>query len=151
MARDGFSHGRFLVEHVIRPMINLYKITPLAVGDTPAGGPIAYADEQETQELFNARSIFDIGSARYDVIDGQGGSDRRHGGFLRKVAVPFDLQAHQPEGREVTVAQESSLPLAVARWIVERYVLDIAGDQERVLDRRQAIALAIGLDALQNH
>jgi hypothetical protein len=72
MARDGFSHGRFLVEHVIRPMINLYKITPLAVGDTPAGGPIAYADEQETQELFNARSIFDIGSARYDVIDGQG-------------------------------------------------------------------------------
>jgi hypothetical protein len=65
--------------------------------------------------------------------------------------VPFDLQAHQPEGREVTVAQESSLPLAVARWIVERYVLDIAGDQERVLDRRQAIALAIGLDALQNH
>ena len=32
----------------------------------------------------------------------------------------------------------------------DRYVLDLAGDPEHKLDRRLAIALAIGLDALQN-
>jgi hypothetical protein len=79
---DGFSHDRFLVDQLIRPVANLYRVTPLAVGETPAGGPIAfvrqkklalkedirfYADEQETQELFRikARSLFDIGGARY--------------------------------------------------------------------------------------
>ena len=32
----------------------------------------------------------------------------------------------------------------------DRYVLDLSGDHDRRLDRRMAIALAIGLDALQN-
>jgi uncharacterized protein YxjI len=32
----------------------------------------------------------------------------------------------------------------------DRYVLDLSGDTERALDRRLAIALAIGLDTLQN-
>ena len=32
----------------------------------------------------------------------------------------------------------------------DRYVLDLSGDHERRLDRRVAIALAIGLDTLQN-
>ncbi len=32
----------------------------------------------------------------------------------------------------------------------DRYVLDLAGDHERMVDRRVAVALAIGLDALQN-
>jgi hypothetical protein len=32
----------------------------------------------------------------------------------------------------------------------DRYVLDLTGDHERTLDRRLGIALAIGLDALQN-
>ena len=31
----------------------------------------------------------------------------------------------------------------------DRYRLDVSGDNERKLDRRVAIALAIGLDALQ--
>jgi uncharacterized protein YxjI len=202
MANDHFSHDRFLVEQVIRPMINLYKITPLAVGETPAGGPIAYVrqkrmaikedirfyrDEQETQELFRikARSIFDIGSARYDVVDGQGAPIGVMEHSFGKSLFRSTWRLINAEGREVMVAQERSLPLAIARRIVDfvpyigefvpipynfdllmdgkvvghmnrkfevrdRYVLDIAGDQERVLDRRQAIALAIGLDALQN-
>ncbi|MGH2986514.1 MAG: hypothetical protein ACRDLO_07505 [Solirubrobacterales bacterium] len=33
--------------------------------------------------------------------------------------------------------------------IRDRYVLDVSGDQERVLDRRLAIALAVAMDALQ--
>ena len=32
----------------------------------------------------------------------------------------------------------------------DRYVLDLSGDSERKLDRRLGIALAIGLDTLQN-
>jgi hypothetical protein len=32
----------------------------------------------------------------------------------------------------------------------DRYVLDLSGDHERKLDRRLGIALAIGLDTLQN-
>jgi hypothetical protein len=32
----------------------------------------------------------------------------------------------------------------------DRYVLDLSGDPEKLLDRRLAIALAIGLDTLQN-
>jgi uncharacterized protein YxjI len=32
----------------------------------------------------------------------------------------------------------------------DRYVLDLSGDTERRLDRRLGIALAIGLDTLQN-
>ena len=32
----------------------------------------------------------------------------------------------------------------------DRYVLDLSGDGERKLDRRLGIALAIGLDTLQN-
>jgi hypothetical protein len=32
----------------------------------------------------------------------------------------------------------------------DRYVLDLSGDHERKVDRRVAVALAIGLDALQN-
>ena len=32
----------------------------------------------------------------------------------------------------------------------DRYVLDLSGDTERRIDRRVAVALAIGLDALQN-
>jgi hypothetical protein len=85
---------------------------------------------------------------------------------------------------EIATTQERSLPMAIARRLVDfvpygewvpipynfdvlidgrvvgslnrkfqlrdRYVLDLAGDHERKVDRRLAIALAIGLDALQN-
>jgi uncharacterized protein YxjI len=32
----------------------------------------------------------------------------------------------------------------------DQYVLDLSGDRERRIDRRIAVALAVGLDALQN-
>ena len=107
---DGFSHDRFLVDQVIRPVANLYRITPLAIGETPAGGPIAYvrqkklavkedirfyADEQETNELFRikARSLFDIGGARYDVADPAGHKDASvaWGALSRTNTKPFAL------------------------------------------------------------
>ena len=87
-AMEGFAADRYLVDQLVRPIVNLYRVTPLAAGEKPAGPPVAYvrqkkmaikedirfyADEGETQELFRikARSIFDIGGARYDVFAGE--------------------------------------------------------------------------------
>jgi uncharacterized protein YxjI len=202
MSADGFAHDRFLIEQLVRPMINLYQVTPLAAGETPAGGPVAYvrqkrmaikedirffADEQETQEAFRikARSIFDIGSARYDVTDAQGAPIGVLEHVFGKSLLRSTWRVTDADGGEVMTAQERSMPMAIARRVVDfvpyvgefvpipynfdfvmdgrtmghmnrkfqfrdRYVLDLSGDHERRLDRRMAIALAIGLDALQN-
>src|SRR5882757_8794254 len=86
-----FDYDRYLVDQLIRPIANLYRVTPLAVGETPAGPPIAYirqrklkikeeirffADEAETQEIFQikARSWLDTGGSKYDVIDAHAGN-----------------------------------------------------------------------------
>ena len=196
-----FDYDRFLVDQLIRPVANLYRVTPLAIGETPAGGPLAYvrqkklaikedirfyADENETQELFRmkARSMLDIGGSRYDVLEG----DQRIG-FLRHKFRESLLRSTWhiggPEEEEVGIARERSIPGAIARRVVDfvpyigayvpipynfeilvdgdvvgamdrkfkvrdQYVLDLSGDRERKIDRRVAVALAVGLDALQN-
>jgi uncharacterized protein YxjI len=200
VSADGFAYDRFLVDQLVRPVVNLYRVTPLAAGETPAGGPVAfvrqkrmaikedirfYGDEQETHELFRikARSMFDIGGARYDVVAGE---DRI--GMLEHVFGKSLLRStwrvSDAQEQEVAVAQERSVPMAIARRVVDfvpygewvpipynfdlladgrvighlnrkfqlrdRYVLDVSGDAERHVDRRLAIALAIGLDTLQN-
>ncbi|MDX6517555.1 MAG: hypothetical protein QOF50_401 [Gaiellaceae bacterium] len=204
MSADPFAYDRFLVEQLFRPMINLYQVTPLALGETPAGGPVAYvrqkrmaikedvrfyADEDETQELFRikARSMFEIGG-RYDVTDA-GGSRI---GVLEKVfgkslfRSTWRILGPGEDAAVLATAQERSLFLAIARRLVDfvpyvggyipipynfeitdpagtriggmdrkfqirdRYVLDLSDDRERQVDRRLAIALAIGLDTLQN-
>ena len=200
MSTDGFAHHRFLVDQLVRPIANLYRITPLAVGETPAGGPIAfvrqkklavredirfYADEEESRELFRikARSMFDVGGARYDVVAGE-----QRIGVLEHVFGKSLLRTtwriRDGDDREVALAQERSVPAAIARRVIDfvpygewvpipynfdlliddrvvghmnrklqlrdRYILDVSGDQESRLDRRVALALAVGLDALQN-
>ncbi|HEU5279587.1 MAG TPA: hypothetical protein VFU26_11875 [Gaiellaceae bacterium] len=198
---ERFQHDRFLVDQLVRPIVNLYQVTPLAAGETPAGGPIAYvrqkrmaikedirffADENETHELFRikARSMFDIGGARYDVADAQGQPVGVLEHSFRKSLLRSTWKVTDADGGEVVTAQERSLPMAIARRVVDfvpygewvpipynfdlvmdekvighlnrkfqlrdRYVLDLSGDHERRLDRRLGIALAIGLDTLQN-
>jgi uncharacterized protein YxjI len=201
VSTDAFQHDRFLVDQLVRPLINLYQVTPLAAGETPAGGPIAYvrqkrmaikedirfyADEQESQELFRikARSMFDIGGARYDVADAQGLPIGVLEHVFGKSLLRSTWKVTDANGGEVAIAQERSLPMAIARRVVDfvpygewlpipynfdlvmdgrvighlnrkfqlrdRYVLDLSGDHERTLDRRLGIALAVGLDTLQN-
>ena len=201
MQDERFAHDRFLVDQLVRPIVNLYRVTPLAAGEAPLGGPVAYvrqkrmaikedirffADEQETQELFRikARSIFDIGGARYDVTDAAGSQIGLLEHVFGKSLLRSTWKVTDADGGEVVTAQERSLPMAIARRIVDfvpygewlpipynfdllmdgrvighmnrkfqlrdRYVLDLSGDHERRLDRRVAIALAIGLDTLQN-
>ena len=198
---ERFAHDRFLVDQLVRPMINLYRVTPLAAGETPAGGPVAYvrqkrmaikedirfyADENESQEVFRikARSMFDIGGARYDVTAADGASIGVLEHSFRKSLFRSTWQVTEANGGEVATAHERSLPMAIARRLVDfvpygewlpipynfdllmdgrvighmnrkfqlrdRYVLDLSGDHERTLDRRLGIALAIGLDTLQN-
>jgi hypothetical protein len=153
MAGDRFAHDRFLVDQLVRPIANLYRIAPLAAGETPAGGPIAFvrqkklavkedirffADEQEAEELFRikARSIFDIGGARYDVTDAAGSPVGVREHVFGKSLFRSTWKVTDADGGDVALAQERSLPMAIAR--------------RRRVDRRMAIALAIGLDTLQN-
>jgi len=202
MSTDPFAYDRYFVEQLFRPVVNLYQVTPLAAGETPAGGPIAYvrqkrmaikedvrfyADEEETQELFRikARRMIEIGG-NYDVT----AADGQKIGVLQKVFGKSLLRSTWrmlgPDDQELATAQERSAFLAVARRLIDfvpyvgewipipynfeiddsegkriggmdrkfqirdKYVLDLSDDHERVLDRRLAIALAIGLDTLQN-
>jgi len=196
-----FEFDRFLVDQLVRPIANLYRVTPLSAGETPAGPPVAfvrqrrfaikedirfYADEGETRELFRiaARSVLDIGGSRYDVLEG---SERI--GFLwhkfRESLVRTTWHLGGPAEEEVAIARERSVVGAVLRRVVDfvpdygglipipynfdflvagevvgamnrkfkvrdQYVLDLAGDPGRRIDRRVAIALAVALDALQN-
>jgi hypothetical protein len=196
-----FDYDRFLVDQVIRPVANLYRITPLAVGETPAGPPVAfvrqkklkikedirfYADEAEQQELFRikARSMLDFGGSRYDVLEGE----ERIGLLSHKFKeslIRTTWHVGGPHEQEIALARERSTAGAVARRLVDfvpyvgeyvpipynfeilvggeavggmdrkfklrdQYVLDLSGDSERRLDRRLAVALAVGLDTLQN-
>jgi len=201
MDDERFRSDRYLVDQLIRPIVNLYRITPLAAGEAPAGGPVAFVrqkrmaikedirfftDEQENQELFRikARSVLDTGGSRYDVTDASGAPIGFLEHLFRKSLFRSTWRVTEANGGEVVTAQERSLPMAIARRLIDfvpyggwipipynfdllmdggvigslnrkfqlrdRYVLDLSGDHERKLDRRLAIALAIGLDALQN-
>jgi uncharacterized protein YxjI len=197
-----FEYDRYLVDQLVRPIANLYRVTPLAAGETPAGGPIAfvrqkklaikenirfYADEGETQELFHiqAQSWLDTGSSRYDVVDAQEGKIGLLHHVFGKSLLRTTWNVFDAQGAEVAVARERSQAMAILRrgidfvpdvgglipipynfdilagdrvigvmnrkfQLRDRYVLDLSSDTERVLDRRLGIALAIGLDTLQN-
>jgi uncharacterized protein YxjI len=197
-----FDYDRYLIDQLVRPIVNLYRVTPLAVGETPAGPPIAYvrqkkmkikeeirffADEAETQELFQikARTWLDTGGSKYDVIDAQEGNIGLLEHVFGKSLFRSTWRISTPEGEEIAIARERSQALAIVRRLIDfvpdigglipipynfdilvgdqvigrmdrkfqlrdRYVLDLSGDPDKKLDRRLAIALAIGLDTLQN-
>jgi uncharacterized protein YxjI len=202
VAEQGLQYDRFLIQQLVRPMVNLYRITPLAVGETPAGPPVAFvrqkrmafredirffADESEATELFRikARRVIDIGG-RYDVHDSTGQQIGVLEHQFRKSLLRTSWRILSPADEEIAVAQEKNAALAIARRVVDfvpygdewvpipydflihagdrelghftrkflamrdTYTLDLSGDQEKRVDRRLGIALAIGLDALQN-
>jgi len=130
-----FHYDRFLVDQLVRPIANLYRVTPLAAGEAPAGPPVAYVrqkklaikedirfygDEAETQELFRiaARSVLDIGGSRYDVFAGQ-----ERIGFLwhklKESLLRTTWHVGGPSEEEVAIARERSLFGAVARRVVD--------------------------------
>jgi hypothetical protein len=197
-----FDYDRYLVDQLVRPIANLYRVTPLAAGETPAGSPIAYVrqkklaikenirffgDEGETQELFaiQARSWLDTGGSRYDVNDAHDGKIGVLEHIFGKSLLRSTWRVANAQEEEVAIARERSQVMAILRrgidfvpdvgglipipynfdilageqvigrmdrkfQLRDRYVLDLSADPEKILDRRLAIALAIGLDTLQN-
>ena len=197
-----FDYDRYRVDQLIRPIANLYRVTPLAAGETPAGPPIAFvrqrklaikenirffADESETQELFHiqARTWLDTGGSKYDVVDAQEGTIGLLEHLFKQSLLRSTWRISSAAGEEVAVARERSQVMAILRRAIDfvpdygglipipynfdilageqpigrmdrkfklrdQYVLDLSGDTERKLDRRLAIAVAIGLDTLQN-
>jgi hypothetical protein len=197
-----FDYDRYLVDQLIRPIANLYRVTPLAAGETPAGPPVAFirqrklaikehirffADEAESQELFHikARTWLDTGGSKYDVVDAQDGQIGLLEHLFKQSLLRSTWRISNAAGEEIAVARERSQAMAILRRAVDfvpeygglipipynfdivsgddaigkmdrkfklrdQYVLDLSGDPGKVLDRRLAIALAIGLDTLQN-
>ena len=201
MAEPALQYDRFLIEQLVRPVVNLYRVTPLAAGETPAGPPVAFvrqkrlafkedirffSSEDEAEELFRikARRVIDVGG-RYDVVDPAGAPIGVLEHHFRKSLLRSTWRILTPGDEELAVAQERNQALAILRRVIdfapygewvpipydfvlrdgERelghytrkflalrdvYTLDLSGDTEKRLDRRLAIALGIGLDALQN-
>jgi uncharacterized protein YxjI len=190
------QHDRFLIEQLVRPIVNLYRITA-----QPGDVPVAfvrqkrmafredigfYADEGQTRELFRikARRVIDIGG-RYDVHDANGQPIGVLEHQFRKSLLRTHWRVLTPADEELAVAQEKNAFVAVARRVVDflpygewvpipydfhihagerevghftrkflslrdTYTLDLSGDQEKRIDRRLGVALAVALDALQN-
>jgi uncharacterized protein YxjI len=129
------QHDRFLIEQLVRPIVNLYRITPLAAGETPAGPPVAFvrqrrmafredirffADENESTELFRikARRVIDIGG-RYDVHDAAGQTIGVLEHQFRKSLVRTSWRILSPADEELAVAREKNAFLALARRVVD--------------------------------
>ena len=187
MAADAFGADSYVVEQLIRPIANLYKVSA-------NGQPVAFvrqkklairedlrffADEDETQELFRikARSALDI-AGTYDVTAVDGSPIGALGKVFGASLLRSTWRLLDPAGEEVARAQEQNLVVALIRRVVDfplpyhfeirsgdgrelgtvrramslrdRYELDLTGDVERRIDRRLAVALAVGLDALQS-
>lgn len=193
MAVTAFDSDVFVIEQLIRPMVNLYKVSA-------DGQPVAFvrqkrmaikedirffADESETEEVFRlkARSLFEMAGA-YDVTAG----DERIGAIQKVFAASLlrsTWRILDGEGGELAAAFEKSVPVALLRRAIDfvpygdfipipfhftiagvdgdvigelrrdyairdRYTLDLSRDTTRTIDRRLAIALAVGLDALQS-
>ena len=196
-----FDYDRYLVDQLVRPIANLYRVTPLAAGETPAGrrSPTSARRSSRSRRTSVLRrrggdagalpdpgaSWLDTGGSRYDVVDAQDGKIGLLEHVFGKSLLRSTWRVSDAAGEEVAVARERSQAMAILRRVIDfvpdigglipiPYNFDIlarrAGDREdgpevqaprpvrarslrrpeRKLDRRLAIALAIGLDTLQN-
>jgi uncharacterized protein YxjI len=119
---------RFEIEQLIKPMVNLYRISS-------PGGPVAFvrqkrmavkedirffAREDEQEELFRikARSLMELGG-RYDVT----GVDGEKIGVLEKVfsrsLFRSTWRVHDVDGQVVAFVQERSIVAAIVRRVID--------------------------------
>ena len=80
-----------------------------------------YADENESQEVFRikARSVFEIGGARYDVTAADGSPIGVLEHSFGRSLFRSTWKVTDADGGEVATAQERSLPMAIARRLVD--------------------------------
>jgi hypothetical protein len=119
---------RFEIEQLIRPMVNLYKISA-------NGAPVAFvrqkrmairedirffAREDETEELFRikARSMMELGG-RYDVTGPDGVKIGVLGKVFGKSLLRSTWAIMDAAEQEVAVAQERSMLVALLRRVID--------------------------------
>ncbi len=128
MSVDWSAADRFVIDQLIRPMVNLYRISA-------DGQPIAFvrqkrlaikedirffADENETDELFRlkARALMEFGG-RYDVTTPAG----EKVGVLEKVFGKSLLRSTwrvlDAAEQELAIAKERSVPIAILRRVID--------------------------------
>jgi hypothetical protein len=59
------------------------------------------------------------------------------------IPIPYNFEINDPEGKRIGGMDRKF-------QIRDKYLLDLSDDHERRVDRRLAVALAVGLDTLQN-
>jgi uncharacterized protein YxjI len=132
---DRFAHDAYFVDQLIRPIVNLYRISTLGPDGSSPGQPLAFvrqkklaikedirffADESEGEELFRikARAVFDV-RGRYDVTTPEG----ERIGLLEKVfgisLLRSTWRIYDANEQQVALAQERSIPIAILRRVVD--------------------------------
>jgi uncharacterized protein YxjI len=167
---ERFGADGYVIEQLIRPLVNLYRISSVIPGASE-GQPVAFVrqkrmaikedirffeDENETRELFRikARRAIDIGG-RYDVTDPGGEREAELAVAEEKsilVAILRRLQDMLPLPYHFTILRGGREVGRVTRHFSfrDRYTLDLVGDEDRAIDRRLGVALAVALDTLQD-
>jgi hypothetical protein len=134
-ATTRFAHDAFFVDQLIRPMVNLYRVSTLGADGASPGEALAFvrqkrlavkedirffADESEQEELFRlkARQILEL-RTRYDVLTPEGGRI----GTLEKVFGRSLLRSTwrvlDPNEEEIASTHERSMPLALLRRVID--------------------------------
>jgi hypothetical protein len=135
MTDERFAHDAFFVDQLIRPIVNLYRISTLGADGSSAGQPLAFvrqkklaikedirffADESEAEELFRikARAVFDV-RGRYDVTTPEG----ERVGLLEKVfgisLLRSTWRIYDNNEQQVALAQEKSMAIAILRRAID--------------------------------
>ena len=135
MTDERFAHDAFFVDQLIRPIVNLYRISTLGPDGASPGEPIAFvrqkklaikedirffADESEAEELFRikARAVFEVGG-RYDVTTPEGARI----GLVEKVfgisLLRSTWRIYDGNEQQVALAQEKSMPIAILRRAID--------------------------------
>ena len=125
---DWLSEDRFVIDQLIKPMVNLYRIS---AGPTPVAFVRQkrmaikedirfFADESETHELWRikARSMMEF-SGRYDVTTPEGEKIGILGKVFGKSLLRSTWQILDLAAQELAIAQERSPAVAILRRVID--------------------------------
>ena len=125
---DWLAEDRFTIDQLIRPMVNLYRIS---AGSTPVAFVRQkrmaikedirfFADENEARELWRikARSLMEFGG-RYDVTTPEGERVGVLGKVFGKSLLRSTWSIMDANEQELAVAKERSVPVAILRRVID--------------------------------
>ena len=125
---DWLEEDRFVIDQLIRPMVNLYRIS---AGQTPVAFVRQkrmaikedirfFADENEGRELWRikARSVMEFGG-RYDVTTPEGERVGVLGKVFGKSLLRSTWSIMDADEQELAVAKERSVPVAILRRVID--------------------------------